>query len=317
MSSKYQVLLFYSYSRIIDPIKFRDNHLRFCIENNIVGRIIISDEGINGTVSGKVKDCKKYINKIKSYKIFNGLEFKVDNIEKNVFKKINVRVKKEIVNSGITNKKIINRKGDYIEPSEFRSVLENKPDDVYILDVRSRHEYEIGKFKNAITLNIDTFREFPNAIDEIEDKIHQNKKIITYCTGGVKCEKASAFLSERGYKNVYQLHGGIIKYGIEENGKDFEGKCYVFDNRIVKDINKVNPKIIGKCYVTAKKADKMVNCANADCNKHFPLSDDGAKIYNGCCSDKCMKSGNLRKFDGSGFYEKKLNGYNPYQSLKP
>ena len=188
------------------------------------------------------------------------------------------------------NKKIINRKGNYIEPSEFRSVLENNLDDVYILDVRSNYEHEIGKFKNAITLNIDNFREFPNAIDEIEDKIHQNKKIITYCTGGVKCEKASAFLNERGYKNVYQLHGGIIKYGIEENGKDFEGKCYVFDNRIVKDINKVNPKIIGKCYVTAKKADRMVNCANADCNKHFPLSDDGAKIYNGCCSNKCMKS---------------------------
>ena len=317
MSSKYQVLLFYSYSRILDPVKFRDNHLRFCIENNIVGRIIISDEGINGTVSGKVRDCKKYINKINSYKIFNDIEFKVDFVEKNVFKKINVRVKNEIVNSGIKNKKIINRKGNYIEPSEFRSVLENNLDDVYILDVRSNYEHEIGKFKNAVTLNIDNFRDFPNVIDNIKDKINPNKKIITYCTGGVKCEKASAYLKEKGYKNVYQLHGGIIKYGIEEKGKDFEGKCYVFDNRIVKGINKVNPKIIGKCYVTAKKADRMVNCANADCNKHFLLSDDGAKIYNGCCSNKCMKSGNLRKFDGSGFYEKKLNGYNPYQSLKP
>ena len=317
MSLEYQVLLFYSYSRIIDPIKFRDNHLRFCIENNIVGRIIISDEGINGTVSGKVKDCKKYINKIKSYKLFNDIEFKIDFIKQNVFKKINVRVKDEIVNSGIRNKKIIEKRGDYIEPSEFKSILEQQSEDICILDVRSRYEYEIGKFKNAVTLDINNFREFPKVINEIETKISKEKKIITYCTGGVKCEKASAFLKENGYKNVYQLHGGIIKYGIEEDGKDFEGKCYVFDNRILKNINNINPKVIGECYVTGKKADKMVNCANADCNKHFPLSNDGAKIYNGCCSNKCIKSGNLRKFDGSGFYEKQLNGYNPYQSLKP
>jgi UPF0176 protein len=317
MSSKYQVLLFYSYSRILDPVKFRDNHLRFCIENNLVGRIIISDEGINGTVSGKVRDCKKYINKINSYKIFNDIEFKVDFAEKNVFKKINVRVKNEIVNSGIKNKKIINRKGDYIEPSEFRSILENNLDDVSILDVRSNYEHEIGKFKNAVTLNIDNFRDFPNVIDDIKDKINPNKKIITYCTGGVKCEKASAYLKEKGYKNVYQLHGGIIKYGIEEKGKDFEGKCYVFDNRIVKDVNKVNPKVIGKCYVTGKKADRMVNCANVDCNKHFPLSDKGGKIYKGCCSSKCLESENVRKFDGTGFYQKQLNGYNPYHTLKP
>ena len=316
MISKYQVLLFYSYSRILDPVKFRDNHLRFCIENNIVGRIIISDEGINGTVSGRVRDCKKYINKINSYKIFNDIEFKIDIVEKNVFKKINVRVKNEIVNSGIKNKKIIKRKGDYIEPSEFRSILENNPDDVSILDVRSNYEHKIGKFKNAVTLNIDNFRDFPNVIDDIKDKINPNKKIITYCTGGVKCEKASAYLKEKGYKNVYQLHGGIIKYGIEEKGKDFEGKCYVFDNRIVKDVNKVNPKVIGKCYVTGKKADRMVNCANVDCNKHFPLSDRGAKIYNGCCSEKCLKSDKVRKFDGTGFYQKKLNGYDPYQVLK-
>ncbi len=315
MSSKYQVLLFYSYSRILDPIDFRKNHLRFCVENNIVGRIIISEEGINGTISGKKRDCKKYINKIKSYKIFNDIEFKIDFAEKNVFKKINVRIKNEIVNSGIKNKNILNSKGSYLEPPEFRSILEDNPEDVYILDVRSRYEYEIGKFKNAITLNIDNFRDFPDAIDEIKDKIPQNKKIITYCTGGVKCEKASAYLKEKGYKNVYQLHGGIIKYGIEENGKDFEGKCYVFDNRIVKDVNCVNPKVIGKCYVTGKKAEKMINCANVKCNKHIPLSDEGAKIYKGCCSSKCLESGKVRKFDGTGFYQKKLNGYNPYQTL--
>ena len=316
MSQNYQVLLFYCYSKIKDPIKFRRDHLRFCIENNIVGRIIISDEGINGTISGKEIDCKSYIDEIKRQKTFNDIDFKIDSVDRNVFKKINVRIKDEIVNSGIKNKKIIEKRGNYIKPSEFKSILEQQSEDVCILDVRSRYEYEIGKFKNAITLDIDNFREFPDAIDEIETKISKEKKIITYCTGGVKCEKASGFLKENGYKNVYQLHGGIIKYGIEEDGKDFEGKCYVFDNRIVKDINNINPNVIGECYVTGKKSDRMVNCANAGCNKHIPLSDDGAKIYNGCCSEKCSKSDKVRKFDGTGFYQKKLNGYNPYQVLK-
>ena len=316
MSHNYQVLLFYCYSKIKDPVKFRRDHLRFCIENNIVGRIIISDEGINGTISGKEIDCKSYINEIKRQKTFNDIDFKIDSVDSNVFNKINVRIKDEIVNSGIKNKKIIERRGNYIEPSEFKSILEQESEDVCILDVRSRYEYEIGKFKNAITLKIDNFREFPDAIDEIETKISKEKKIITYCTGGVKCEKASAFLKENGYKNVYQLHGGIIKYGIEEDGKDFNGKCYVFDNRIVKDVNNINPNIIGECYVTGKKSDRMVNCANAECNKHIPLSDYGAKIYNGCCSEKCLKSDKVRKFDGTGFYQKKLNGYNPYQVLK-
>ena len=316
MSQNYQVLLFYCYSKIKDTVKFRRDHLRFCIENNIVGRIIISDEGINGTISGKEIDCKSYIDEIKRQKTFNDIDFKIDSVDSNVFNKINVRIKDEIVNSGIKNKKIIERRGNYIEPSEFKSILEQQSEDVCILDVRSRYEYEIGKFKNAITLNIDNFREFPDAIDEIETKISKEKKIITYCTGGVKCEKASAFLKENGYKNVYQLHGGIIKYGIEEDGKDFNGKCYVFDNRIVKDVNNINPNIIGECYVTGKKSDRMVNCANAECNKHIPLSDYGAKIYNGCCSEKCLKSDKVRKFDGTGFYQKKLNGYNPCQVLK-
>ena len=316
MRQNYQVLLFYCYSKIKDPIKFRRDHLRFCIENNIVGRIIISDEGINGTISGKEIDCESYINEIKRQKTFNDIDFKIDSVDSNVFNKINVRIKDEIVNSVIKNKKIIEKRGNYIEPSEFKSILEQQSEDVCILDVRSRYEYEIGKFKNAVTLNIDNFREFPDAIDEIETKISKEKKIITYCTGGVKCEKASAFLKENGYKNVYQLHGGIIKYGIEEDGKDFNGKCYVFDNRIVKDVNNINPNIIGECYVTGKKSDRMVNCANAECNKHIPLSDYGAKIYNGCCSEKCLKSDKVRKFDGTGFYQKKLNGYNPYQVLK-
>ena len=312
MNLKYQILLFYCYTKINNPEKFREKHHFFCIENNIRGRIIISSEGINGTVSGKIEDCEKYMNNFKKNKLFKNLEFKIDNYNSNTFQKLHVRLKNEIVNSGIKNIDVTKETGKYIEPSEFKEILNNEPKDTIILDVRSNYEHEIGKFKNAITLDLENFRFFSDKIDEIEKTIDKSKKVITYCTGGIKCEKASSFLIKKGFKNVYQLHGGIIKYGIEEGGENFHGKCYVFDNRIVKDINKINPTVISKCLVTGEKTDRMVNCANAECNKHFPLSEKGAEKFKGCCSKECMLSPKIRKYDGTGFYQRKMNGYNPY-----
>ena len=312
MNLKYQILLFYCYTKINNPEKFREKHHFFCIENNIRGRIIISSEGINGTVSGKIEDCEKYMNNFKQNKLFKNLEFKIDNYNSNTFQKLHVRLKNEIVNSGIKNIDVTKETGKYIEPSEFKEILNNEPKDTIILDVRSNYEHEIGKFKNAITLDLENFRFFSDKIDEIEKTIDKSKKVITYCTGGIKCEKASSFLIKKGFKNVYQLHGGIIKYGIEEGGENFHGKCYVFDNRIVKDINKINPTVISKCLVTGEKTDRMVNCANAECNKHFPLSEKGAEKFKGCCSKECMLSSKIRKYDGTGFYQRKMNGYNPY-----
>jgi len=172
----------------------------------------------------------------------------------------------------------------------------------------------VGKFKNAITLDIGNFRDFPAKLDELEQ--YKGKKIVTYCTGGIKCEKASAYLLEQGFEDVYQLHGGIIKYGIEENGEDFEGKCYVFDNRVVKEVNTINPSIVSKCYVTDEPCDRMVNCANPTCNRHMPLSEKGAEKYNGCCSAACMNHPDVREYDGSGAYAKEMNGYNPYKGWK-
>src|SRR5690606_36332622 len=127
--------------------------------------------------------------------------------------------------------------GKHLEPHEFMARKDR--DDVVVLAVRSNYEHNVGRFKNALTLDIDNFREFPEKIAELE--AYKDKKILTYCTGGIKCEKASALLLKSGFADVYQLHGGIIKYGKEAGGKDFEGKCYVFDNRVTVDVNRVNP----------------------------------------------------------------------------
>tara|TARA_X000001036_G_scaffold52333_1_gene41783 strand:+ start:1349 stop:2317 length:969 start_codon:yes stop_codon:yes gene_type:complete len=314
MKGGYFVLLYYCYTNISNPNKFRENHHLFCINNNLKGRVIVSEEGINGTISGKKNDCENYMKKIYSDKRFENVEFKVSKHSKNVFNKLNVRLKNEIVNSGINNVDPNKLSGKYMEPQEFKTILKNKPKDVVILDIRSNYEYNVGKFKNAVTLDIENFREFQIKIDEL--KKYKNKKIITYCTGGVKCEKASGFLLKKGFKNVYQLHGGIIKYGIEEDGYDFDGKCYVFDDRLTVDINKSNPSIISKCYITGQPSERMVNCANPECNIHVPMSQNGARLFNGCCSKSCMKNEKTRDYNGSGNYQKSLNGYNPYIGYK-
>jgi UPF0176 protein len=314
MKQDYLVLLYYCYSRIEDPEAFRESHHHLCLELNLRGRIIIAQEGLNGTVSGLREDCEKYMEAILSDSRFAHTEFKVDTVDEHAFAKLHVRTKPEIVHSGLTELNPLEKTGKYVEPDEFREILKNQDEDTVIIDMRSNYEHNVGKFKGAITLDIYNFRDMPAKIDEL--KQYKDKKVITYCTGGIKCEKASAFLIEQGFKDVYQLHGGIIKYGLEAEGENFEGKCYVFDNRIVTDVNKVNPTVISKCYVTGQPSDRMVNCANPECNKHIPLSEEGAQKYNGCCSEECMKHPNVRPYDGSGYYQKESNGYNPYKGWK-
>lgn len=311
MEKKYSVLLYYCYSKIEDPEDFRVKHHLFCIENNLLGRIIIASEGLNGTVSGLKKDCETYMNHILSDPRFSKTEFKVEDLEENAFKKLNVRVKPEIVNSGLTHIDPNQRTGKYVEPEDFKDMM--KEEDVILVDARSNYEHNVGKFKGAVTLDIENFREFPEKIEQL--KKYKDKKIITYCTGGIKCEKASAYLLEEGFENVYQLHGGIIKYGLETDGEDFEGKCYVFDNRITTDVNHKNPTIHSECYVCNAKTDRMVNCANPNCNKHVPICEKCGWEYEGACSEECKHHPDKREYDGTGYYQTEMNGYNPYRGL--
>lgn len=314
MKKEYSILLYYCYARIENTEEFREQHHLFCIENNLRGRIIVAQEGLNGTVSGLREDCKKYMHEVTSDPRFAKTEFKIDDSDEHAFAKLHVRVKDEIVNASLPHIDPNERTGDYIEPAEFQRELEAEDSDTLILDVRSDYEYNVGKFKNAKTLDINNFRDFPERVKALE--AYKNKKVITYCTGGIKCEKASAYLLEQGFENVYQLHGGIIRYGLETDGKDFDGKCYVFDNRLTTEINKANPKVISECHVTGDPTDRMVNCANPHCNLHMPMSEKGGEKYNGCCSEECSKHPDSRPYDGTGSYQTKMNGYNPYRGLK-
>ncbi|TDS08445.1 UPF0176 protein [Sphingobacterium paludis] len=299
----YQTLLYYCYSPIENAEDFAAKHLEFCQSLGLVGRIIVAEEGLNGTVSGTKEACKRYMDAVHADTRFAKTEFKIDEVEEPSFIKMHCRYKPEIVHSGLRNPEIINpniQTGKHLEPTEFLAMKDQ--DDVVVLDVRSNYEHSVGRFKNAVTLDIDNFREFPEKVKELEQ--YKGKKILTYCTGGIKCEKASALLLQEGFDDVYQLHGGIIKYGKEAGGKDFDGKCYVFDNRVTVDVNAVNPTVVSTCRNCGTVTPKMINCANPDCNEHFTQCDACGWELEGCCSTTCMEHPRKREYDGTGYYIK-------------
>ena len=188
----YSVILYYNYTPITNPDEYREIHHLFCLENNLLGRIIVAPEGLNGTVSGLKEDCDKYMTWLENDPLFKGtnFDFKVEAHEKHAFNKLHVRVKEEIVNSDLPVNPLV-RTGKHLEPADFKEMLKNDPD-VVLVDMRSNYEHNVGKFKGAITFDMETLRELPDHVQEIEHL--RDKKIITYCTGGIKCEKASAYL---------------------------------------------------------------------------------------------------------------------------
>lgn len=307
MAASYHVLLYYCFAEVKDPAELQRQQLEKCLELDLRGRIIVAPEGLNGTVSGSPEACQAYMDWVHADPRFAGTDFKIEAVDTQAFARINVRIKQEIVHAGLPHIKPYERTGQHLTPAEWKEMM--KDPDVVLLDVRSDYEHNLGHFKGSRALNIGNFRELPEHLAEIEDL--KGKKVLTYCTGGIKCEKASAFLLEQGFENVYQLLGGIIRYGLEEGGEDFEGKCYVFDNRIAVDVNQVNPSVVAQCYVCGSATERMVNCANAACNRHVTICPDCGVKLEGACSEACMEAPEKRPYNEKGYYATTLNGYIP------
>jgi len=183
------------------------------------------------------------------------------------FPKLKVVVRDEIGTLGLkkTNKDVnIKNTAEYIEPDQLKNLYE-KGEEFIIIDARNEYESRIGKFKNAIVPDINNFRDFPDFVKKIEHL--KNKPIVTYCTGGIRCEKASAYLKEQGFKNVKQLHGGIHEYSDQTDGENFDGEMYVFDARVHMAVNYKNPKVISTCVHCENKITRYINCSNKICNK--------------------------------------------------
>lgn len=299
-TAPYKVLAFYFYTPLPDAEDFTQEHLAYCQQLGVRGRIYIAKEGINGTLSGTPAQVQVYMDDLQSDPRFEGISFKVDDFEQSPFNRLHVRLKREIVHSGLKDVNPIRRTGKHLHGPEFQEMMYR--DDVVVVDVRSNYETRLGKFKNALTFDIETFREFPEKVKELE--AYKDKKVVTYCTGGIKCEKASAYLIEQGFKDVYQLYDGIIGYARETGGKDFEGVLYVFDGRVTVPVNTVNPTIISTCKRCGTPVARNLNCANVACNEQFVMCETCSDEMEGCCSDVCKTAPGKRAYNGTGFYAK-------------
>lgn len=294
--NRYKVLSFYKYVNVEDPESFAKEHLEWCKNNEVKGKVYLAKEGINGSVFGNDIITNKYKTHLKSYKIFEDVWFKETETDMIAFNKMYVRVKSEIVNSGLINTKLENT-APKLTPEQLLKFYESKKDFI-IIDTRNWYESKIGRFKNAITPHITHFREWPKVVKTLEE--YKEKTIVTYCTGGIRCEKASAYLKEKGFKDVYQINGGILNYIQQYPDTYWEGGMFVFDERKVFEPNtKEELKYTANCHFCGKPSAYHINCHNQNCDKIIVCCHECKTENEYCCSDECRASENKRKsFNG-------------------
>lgn len=290
----YRVLLYYNYTTIENPELFAKEHLDFCKSIGLKGRILVAEEGINGTVSGTVEATDAYMEHMHADERFKDTWFKIDEAEGHAFRKMFVRPRKELVALNLEDD--INPHeltGKYLNPKEFKEALLDE--DTIILDARNDYEYDLGHFRGAVRPDIRSFRELPEWIRENKEKF-MDKKVVTYCTGGIRCEKFSGWLLREGIEDVAQLHGGIAMYGKdpEVQGELWDGKMYVFDDRISVDINHVDKRVIGKDWFDGTPCERYINCANPECNRQILTSEENEAKHLGACCYECAASENNR-----------------------
>jgi UPF0176 protein len=280
---------FYHYFPVSDPKAFRDELYKSLNALKVFGRIYVAQEGINAQISvpsSSFEALRQYLYSIKPLEGIR-LNVAVDDDGKS-FWVLRIKVRNKIVADGITDPSFdMSRKGKYVNAAQMNEWM-NKPGTV-VIDMRNHYEYEVGHFENAIEIPSDTFREqLPMAAEMMKDK--KDQTIIMYCTGGIRCEKASAYLLHKGFKNVYHLEGGIINYAKQAKAQGlpskFIGKNFVFDERLGE---RITEDIIATCHQCGKPADTHVNCANDACHLLFIQCDECRQKYEGCCSISCQE----------------------------
>ncbi|MDI9365129.1 MAG: rhodanese-related sulfurtransferase [Flavobacterium sp.] len=279
---------FYKYFPIQNPKEFRDYLYKHLDELSVFGRIFVANEGINAQISVPSNNFEAFKTFLYSIEPLNGLRLNiaVDDDGKS-FWVLKIKVREKIVADGIADPEFnMNTKGKYVNAKEMNQLLESS--DTVVIDMRNHYEYEVGHFDRALEIPSDTFREqLPMAVDMM--KGNEEKNIIMYCTGGIRCEKASAYMLHKGFKNVFHLEGGIINYAqqIKKEGinSKFIGKNFVFDNRLGE---RITEDVIAKCHQCGKPADTHTNCANDGCHLLFIQCSNCAKTFDGCCTVECQ-----------------------------
>ena len=287
-------LSFYKYFKIKNLFIFRNYLFSSWSKIGVLGRIYVATEGINAQLSLPKKQLSVFMSELDQIDPLKGirLNFAIKN-SLNSFLKLKIKVRNQIVVDGIQHRNFDpTNVGKYLNAKEFNKVLSEKG--TSCIDMRNHYESEIGYFIGAITPNVDSFKESINFIDKKFQNENKNNKILLYCTGGIRCEKASAYLKFKGFKNVFQLEGGIINYAHQVKKNKYEnkfiGKNFVFDNRLSE---KITNDVISNCHQCGSKSDNHVNCSNVACNLLFIQCDRCNESLNGCCSIDCLNINNL------------------------
>jgi UPF0176 protein len=264
----YPVILFYKYVDILDADIFAGHQRALCESLGLKGRILIAAEGINGTLAGPANAVNAYVAALKKDPRFNDVEIKVSTGDVGTFPKLVVKVRPEIVtlNAGA----IPPDKENHLSPIEWKQMVEQNRD-VVLLDIRNRFESAAGRFRNAVACDIEHFRELPGYLDRLQGL--KEKTVLMYCTGGIRCEKASTLFKRKGFTRVFQLHGGIAAYQEQFGNEHWQGECFVFDQRMTVRVDEGLVQI-GRCAHTGRTTSRFVNCLHDPCHKLFILSDE-------------------------------------------
>ncbi|HEY5442146.1 MAG TPA: rhodanese-related sulfurtransferase [Candidatus Saccharimonadales bacterium] len=267
-----KIILYYIFTPIADPEAVRLWQQTLCEKLDLKGRVLIAEHGVNGTLGGELKSLKAYVKATKTYPAFKNMTFKWSDGQRADFPKLAVKVRPEIVTFGAANEITVNETGivgggKRLKPRQLHELIKHQ--DVVFFDGRNRHEAAVGKFKNAVVPAVDHTRDFIKELEDPKYDAIKDKPVVTYCTGGIRCEVLSVLMKKRGFQEVYQLDGGIAKYG-EQYGDDglWEGALYVFDDRVTTKFSD-QAVDIGDCVHCGAKTSNYENCANKACNKHI------------------------------------------------
>ncbi|MEK7605806.1 MAG: rhodanese-related sulfurtransferase [Patescibacteria group bacterium] len=265
---KYQILLYYKYVAVSDAEAVRKEQRELCERLNLKGRIIVATEGINGTLEGLVSDTEAYIHAMEESGYFKGINYKKSQGTGQAFPKLSVKIRPEVVTTGVSGLDPTQTTGKYLSADELH-VWYEEGKEFYVVDMRNDYEYASGHFEGFVPSGLANFHDLKQVLPKIQHL--KSKTIVTVCTGGIRCEKASGFLLQNGFSDVYQLKDGIQTYMEAYPNEHFKGKLYVFDNRLTLgfNVNDSKHEIVGKCDHCSKSCDSYVNCAYNECHRHY------------------------------------------------
>lgn len=266
-----KILLYYKFTPLSDPEAIRLWQHTLCRELNLKGRILIADHGINGTVGGDLKDLKAYVKQTKTHPAFKDMVFKWSDGAREDFPRLMVKVRPEIVTFGVPDKIAVDKNGivdggKRLKPEQVHKLIAERGDDVVFFDGRNAYEAEVGRFKDAVVADVRHTRDFPKELKKARYDELKDRPIVTYCTGGIRCEVLSMLMKQEGFNEVYQIDGGIVKYG-ERYGDEglWEGSLYVFDDRLTVKFSDKGQDM-GACIHCGGRTSNYENCERKSCN---------------------------------------------------